>query len=436
MKKLSLIIFFFVLNIFGQELQQDFQKIKSRYGYEIYRPAVVGFNYFIDYEGPDWQPQLYIAVSVQNDFLQFTRKDEKFLTEYQVTLTIRNEQGTILSKTWQHKDELDDFEKTNSRIDFQNRNYKISFSDENIALDPGEYEILIEVHDQLSTREYRNKRKLVIAEPVENEKPLFSAIGFFKTRDINNGPALRLSTTRELVEFNKKYKALATVFVPDIDTLGVNVRLYKTNETGKSLLSQAFIKRTRNQSAVFTISYDLPYKILNEGDYLLRFSSSNELDNFEIEQSFSVLWLSKPLYLYKTDLAIRPMKYLLSEEQIEEVKGLRVEELKDWFNAFWKERDPSPNTIYNELLDLYYKRVTEAVRHYSNRYKEGWQTDRGMVLLLNGEPTEIEDRKYSVNSIPHIIWKYVKEDGDQLFTFVDKNKSGVFTLIEEEAGQN
>ncbi len=437
MIKSFLIIFCLVVNIFGQESQQDYQKIMSRYGYEIFRPAVVGFDYFVDYQGIDWRQQLFISVSVQNDFLQFTRNDEKFTTKYQVTLTIRNEQKTILSKTWQHKEQLEDFDKTNSKNDFQIRSYKINLSEENIErLKPGEYELLIEVHDLLSTREYRNKRKLVVDEPEENQKIWFSKIGVFKKRNKIDGSGLRLSTSQNIIEFNTEHKTLVTIKATDYDSLGVNVRLYKKNKTDKTLVSQAFIKRAKNQSGLFTIGYELPDKMLNEGDYLLRFSSSEEQDAFEVEHSFSVIWLSKPLYLYKTDLAVRPMKYLLSKEQIAEVKDLRVEELNDWFNAFWKERDPSPNTTYNELLDIYYQRVTEAVRNYSNRFKEGWQTDRGMVLLLYGEPSEIENRKYSVNSIPHIIWKYKNDEGEQVFTFVDKNKTGIFTLIDEETGQN
>ena len=44
-----LLILCFVLSsyLFSQEFQKDSQKIPSRYGYDITRPAVVNFNYFI-----------------------------------------------------------------------------------------------------------------------------------------------------------------------------------------------------------------------------------------------------------------------------------------------------------------------------------------------------------------------------------------------------
>jgi GWxTD domain-containing protein len=436
MKNIIFVLLLLIGNLFAQEYQEDFQKIKARYGFEIYRPAVVSFNYFIDYNGADWQPVLFLAVSVQNDFLQFTRKDNIFTTRYEVTLTVRNEEKTILSKTWQHTQELDDFDKTNSRKDFQVQNYKLSFDDDGKEIEPGEYEAIIEVHDKLSTREYKNKRKITVNKNEDSNPFLHSAIAFFYSRQKNEAQALRLSEMRNIVDFNKPYKAMATIFGPGYDTLGINVRLYKKSKSGKNLVSRAFIKPVKDTADVFSIGYELPYKTMNEGDYLLRFSSSSDKDSLEIEKNFSVLWLSKPLYLYKIDLAVRPMKYILTEEQIEEVKGLRLEDLDEWFNAFWKERDPSPNTVFNELLDTYYKRVTEAVRHYSNRFKEGWQTDQGMILLLYGEPTEIENRKYSTKSVPHIIWKYKKDDGEQVFTFVDKDKTGIFTLLEKEEGQN
>ena len=73
---------------------------------------------------------------------------------------------------------------------------------------------------------------------------------------------------------------------------------------------------------------------------------------------------------------------------------------------------------------------------YSTRFLEGWQTDQGMVYLLYGEPSEVENRTYSVDSVPHIIRKYNYDGNVREFIFVDKTKSGEFVLINNDEEQD
>ena len=70
------------------------------------------------------------------------------------------------------------------------------------------------------------------------------------------------------------------------------------------------------------------------------------------------------------------MKYLLQKEEMDKIKDYSIKELEDWFNAYWKNIDPTPETVYNELQHIFFTRVSEAVRDYSTRFKEGWQTDK------------------------------------------------------------
>ena len=107
--KFYLILFHFLLFSFAfaqDEFQKDFQEIKSRYNYNIYRPSVVDFNYFIDYSGADMDQEFHLAVSIQNDFLQFNKDGNRFISQYEVSLIIRQEKETWFSKFWQKDAEL------------------------------------------------------------------------------------------------------------------------------------------------------------------------------------------------------------------------------------------------------------------------------------------------------------------------------------------
>jgi hypothetical protein len=65
-----------------------------------------------------------------------------------------------------------------------------------------------------------------------------------------------------------------------------------------------------------------------------------------------------------------------------------------------------------------YFRQVELANRYFTSYKEGWKTDRGMVYIVFGLPTEvakIEDRE---------VWTYRRDDLRTTFTFM--KSSSVF----------
>jgi len=61
-----------------------------------------------------------------------------------------------------------------------------------------------------------------------------------------------------------------------------------------------------------------------------------------------------------------------------------------FIEAFWKHRDPTPNSPENEFKTEHYKRIA-----YANRYlgrdapRPGWRTDRGRIHIILGEPNDI-----------------------------------------------
>lgn len=415
--------------LIGQETQTDFQKIMSRYGYNVFRPTQVGFNYFYDIAGEKDTAQFHIGVSIQHDFLQFLKEDE-FISKYQLNLIIKKEERIILSNTWQEELKLDEFVKTNSFKDFQFLNYMVSLKDYNIAyFKPGEYDIIVEVRDLQSSISYKNVRKMKI--PKDKKTDQFQThITFLSTPADSISDLLKISNMRDHLDFNTPYTAFVRPPANIDKTSAVNVRLYKKDKQEKILRDQKYCEITMTKNKRLMTQYDLPYTVLEEGNYLIRFSISNDSVNYQAEKEFTVLWLWKPLYLYKVDLAVRPMKYLLSNEEMEKIKEFDLEELEPWFKDYWKENDPTPETLFNEKQNFYFKRVSEAVRLYSSRDQEGWQTDFGKILILYGEPTKIENRKYSVNSFPHVVWKYIFDGETYEFKFVDETKSGKFKLVD------
>lgn len=62
---------------------------------------------------------------------------------------------------------------------------------------------------------------------------------------------------------------------------------------------------------------------------------------------------------------------------------------KAFIDLFWARRDPTPDTPVNELRQQFETRSAEADKRYKAAGTPGVQTDRGLVHVLLGEPTQI-----------------------------------------------
>jgi len=88
--------------------------------------------------------------------------------------------------------------------------------------------------------------------------------------------------------------------------------------------------------------------------------------------------------------------------------------------------DPTPETEHNELMDEYYKRVSYANENFDG-WKDGWETDRGMIYILFGPPDQVERTNPSMsNSTLYQIWTYNRIN--KQFIFKDQNGFGDFRL--------
>jgi GWxTD domain-containing protein len=102
------------------------------------------------------------------------------------------------------------------------------------------------------------------------------------------------------------------------------------------------------------------------------------------------------------------------------------EEMIKRYLEFWKKKDPSPNTEENEIFNEYYRRIVFANEKYSH-YTEGWKTDRGMVFILLGPPSNVDRHPFDYDSKPYEVWEYY--DLNKNFVFIDETGFGDYRLI-------
>ena len=129
------------------------------------------------------------------------------------------------------------------------------------------------------------------------------------------------------------------------------------------------------------------------------------------------------------------MKYILSSSERKNAKGKKGKDLENIFLKYWEKRDPTPGTSLNELMEEYYIRVNYVNDYFNMSWKEGWETDFGMIYILFGPPDEIQRSNInSSNTSTYQVWYYNRIN--KQFVFKDLNGFGDYRLDRPFIGSN
>lgn len=101
--------------------------------------------------------------------------------------------------------------------------------------------------------------------------------------------------------------------------------------------------------------------------------------------------------------------YIIAPKEKKIFLSLKSEREREVFEkAFWLQRDPTPGTQTNEFKTKHFRRVKYATEFFGRgSVKLGWETDRGRIYIILGEPVDIQ-RFYetSGNTVPTELWQY------------------------------
>jgi GWxTD domain-containing protein len=137
-------------------------------------------------------------------------------------------------------------------------------------------------------------------------------------------------------------------------------------------------------------------------------------------------WLDMPVSLYNLDIAIEMMKFIVDENQLSRLRSGSTAEKEQKFRDFWKQRDPSPNTEFNELMAEYYNRIDYAYKNFSSMQTPGFETDQGRAYILYGPPENIE-RRLPADAPTREVWEY----SNRTLIFEATTGFGDFRLISQ-----
>jgi len=113
---------------------------------------------------------------------------------------------------------------------------------------------------------------------------------------------------------------------------------------------------------------------------------------------------------------------ILDKEKSEYEHCRTVDQKKAFFRKFWKSRDPSPTTEYNERLVEHYRRLNYAKQNYYIRQTKGYD-DRGRIYIKHGEPDQKAVLSGNFGIRDSESWLYRRKPDDFIFHFVKRTGS-------------
>lgn len=414
-----LMLFFFPFNLSSQIFEKE--GVTGTFFFDA-----ICFKADIDTLG---RVDVYVVVPYQT--LSFMKGGDIYNASYDMTISIFDNTNTLVNtKTEQRKL----FEKDYNIALGSNASF--DYSQNIFFLTPGKYEISVVITDNFTKKSIQKSRLLTVLNFNDFN---FSLSGLMLVSSIEEKDG-RFKITPHLSEnvgdlsdgffiFFESYAKIkyesVDYFYELINPEGVVVeKSNKINRFTPSLVNRNYIRVI------------LPKNIL-QGGYTLRLTAmkpTNEENDYDpgaflavTERSIRIFRSISGVIISDLNKSIKQLRYVANQEEIDFIEaGTTNEEKQSRFEQFWKKLDPTPNTDRNEAYEEYYSRIDYANRNFRS-YVEGWRTDKGMVFIIFGKPSNIERQTPYGDNRVFERWTY---QNNRQFIFVDYNGFGDYKLYQ------
>lgn len=321
-----------------------------------------------------------------------------------------------------------------------------------VNLQPGSYNYVLQLKrgDQSDSR--TSKTQVVNIESYDAMKVGNVIIG---EKLVADGPTDRLQLTSmgNNVEYAKDFYALA--YIPNYDenaSYTLKVHSLNVTEGDTSKEGQTFSKQLNSNEIRTKLHPSIAnansknYLNLNASDQgyayaLVEIPNSKFPNSFYrlviekegqkgpvSEGKFRSLWIDMPASLYSLDVAVDMLHYIADEKTMDRLSSGTKAEREEKFREYWKKRDPTPDTEFNELMAEYYRRIDYAYENFSTENMIGYNSDQGEIYIKFGPPKNIE-RKYPTEGPTTEIWTYP----NRKFIFRATTGFGDFELVSNQS---
>ena len=387
----------------------------------------------------DSEYQIIIPFRIRYDFFVFTRpvteQSQVYTAHGEVSVELIDTTGTSIARKIR---QIDLTAVDNSTSALKNDYVQSLFS---FQLPKGRYTVVFKAEDKESRRQYVDDKKqtailtdsrllsgLIPVEAIHEETFVLFNLGgdvlFSRNYSFIFLSKLRYTTahyTLSKVQLDDEEKETIESNVPvSIDVFNTTTLDTMTNDRSVSLT-------TRSDSGSNVHVIHMNGLQLRQGRYELVMTLP---DSTKITAQFGARWMDMPITLTDLDAAIEPLQFIMTKADYSEMRhGGRASRIKK-FEEFWKKKDATPATTYNEVMHEFYRRADFAFAAFRTlKEMNGAIIDRGRIYVLYGKPSTTE-RLLAPNGVPKEIWKY--NSLNKIFTFEDPSKQGNYKLAENK----
>ncbi|MBI1931142.1 MAG: GWxTD domain-containing protein [Ignavibacteriales bacterium] len=195
------------------------------------------------------------------------------------------------------------------------------------------------------------------------------------------------------------------------------------NFSNNALVKAGFIKISKFSSGTYTLSIN----IVDSQNKLLANSSKKFYvfnPNVKEEENNAIANLGGNEFDLmdeeECDYTFDVSRFIAAKPEIDLYENLtQLEAKRKFLSDFWRKRDSDQNTVSNEYKIKYFERLDFANSNFGNKFKDGYKTDRGRVILLYGQPDRIDKFENESTIKPYEIWYYDTIEGGVQFIFGD-----------------
>jgi GWxTD domain-containing protein len=390
------------------------------------------FTNIYSFPASDSTFQFFYLYKIPVKTLIFSKTNDTFSAEVQITLELSDSNSNFLQRHSEYRDvKFDDFPLTLDPNTFIEGIISFPFDNRAIVFTSSFF-------DANSQKEIFTKEQIlqkVISETTEFLTPIFLSDKELKCGENNS---------RVIPNFGE--------FIP-FENNSYDIIIPCTDTTVKKLFVQVISQKDTvfngavEQKNIGRISFDeCEDKIVLTDDtvsaptnnfYLTQLTQKlkegpieiivSQSEKFLNKKSFKpiVKWFNKPKSLNDPESAIRLLRFIDKEDSI--IKILKSgNNSAVSLNQYWKKKDPSQHTEYNELMAEYYERIDYSRENFSTiTGLNGIESNRARIYILYGKPTSIERGSNGDGKVSE-TWIYSKMQ--KKFIFVDEKGIGEFIL--------
>jgi len=393
-------------------------------------------NLYVDYarfmsEEPG-HVRLELYYQVFNSGLEFKKEADQWVAQYQVSAVVKGKKGKQVATFDREKQiTVPNEQKTKSSFDY--RTGQINFD-----LPPGKYTVVFTLRSA-SNRKVETRELKVKLKTFYTATPSFSDVEFVQAvQELSDSAGSFTKGDLQIVP------SVSRIFGGDEDNRLLSyIEIYRgSDSTGRVVVETRLRHATKGLVYRDTLHTELTLPVVRQlreislkdfpsGSYEMYVYLRGRRNKQLVKQTkqFEVLWSQEALLKHDWGTALGQLAYIAEPGEISEMKKLSsVKERKQAFDEFWRRRDPTIGSVENEAKGEFYRRVYIANQRFSVLRRQGWRADRGRIYIRHGEPDELDDFPYPLDSHPYQVWHYYVQGRYRRFTFVDEKSDGDYRL--------